>query len=107
MKKLAYILAAAVLVFSCAKEEINHPSEGQVVDASSFEPVITVDQETNQVTFSVDAKAVVPVWVFQASDESWSEYHTGNGYKKIFTNTLCVFFLILSINIQSIRISTL
>ena len=85
MKKLAYILAAAVLVFSCAKEEINHPSEGQVVDASSFEPVITVDQETNQVTFSVDAKAVVPVWVFQASDESWSEYHTGNGYKKIFT----------------------
>ena len=87
MKKLAYILAAAVLVFSCAKEEINHPSEGQVVDASSFEPVITVDQETNQVTFSVDAKAVVPVWVFQASDETWSEYHSGNGFRKIFTKS--------------------
>ena len=87
MKKLAYILAAAVLVFSCAKEEINHPSEGQVAEASSFEPVIAVDQETNQVTFSVDAKAVVPVWVFQASDETWSEYHAGNGFKKIFTKS--------------------
>ena len=87
MKKLAYILAAAVLVFSCAKEEINHPSEGQVPEAVSYEPVIAVDQETNQVTFSVDAKAVIPVWVFQASDETWSEYHSGNGFRKIFTKS--------------------
>ena len=87
MKKLAYILAAAALVFSCAKEEINHPSEGEVPEAASYEPVIAVDQEINQVTFSVDAKGIVPVWVFQASDETWSEYHAGNGFKKIFTKS--------------------
>ena len=33
----------------------------------------------------MDAKAVVPVWVFQAADETWSVYNTGNGFKKIFT----------------------
>ena len=87
MKKLAYILAAAALVFSCAKEEIDHPSEGEVPEAASYEPVIAVDQEINQVTFSVDAKGIVPVWVFQASDETWSEYHAGNGFKKIFTKS--------------------
>ena len=27
MKKIAYILIAALTVFACAKEEINHPSE--------------------------------------------------------------------------------
>ena len=85
MKKLAYILAAAALLIGCAQEEIDHPSEGQIAEASAYEPVITVDQETNQVTFALDAKGVVPVWVFQDKEGAWTEYHSGSGYKKIYT----------------------
>ena len=86
MKRLAYILAAAALIFACTpEEEINHPSEGQIAEASAFDPVITVDQELNQVTFTLDAKGVVPVWIFQDKDGAWTEYHSGNGFKKIYT----------------------
>ena len=85
MKKIFSILLAAVTLAACVQEKINHPTEAQVPEASGFEPVITVDQEINQVTFSLDAKAVVPVWVFQDDKEEWSEYHTGSGFKKIFT----------------------
>ena len=86
MKKLLYILAAAAVVFSCAKEEIQHPSEKNVPEAASYQPVITVNQETNEVTFSLDATAVIPVWVFQNSDGAWADTHTGNGYKRIFAS---------------------
>ena len=86
MKKLLYILAAAAVVFSCAKEEIQHPSEKNVPEAASYQPVITVDQETNQVTFSLDATAVIPVWIFQNSEGAWADTHTGNGYKRIFAS---------------------
>lgn len=86
MKKLLYILAAAAVVFSCAKEQIQHPSEKNVPEAASFQPVITVDQETNEVTFSLEATAVIPVWVFQNSEGAWADTHTGNGYKRIFAS---------------------
>ena len=85
MKKIAYILIAALTVFACAKEEINHPSEANAPKtASAFAPVISVDQEINQVTFSVDSKAVIPVWLFQDKDGAYTEYKAQNGFKRIF-----------------------
>ena len=85
MKKITYILIAALTVFACAKEEINHPSEADAPKtASAFAPVISVDQEINQVTFSVDSKAVIPVWLFQDKDGAFTEYKAQNGFKRIF-----------------------
>ena len=85
MKKIAYILIAALTVFACAKEEIKHPSEADAPKtASAFAPVISVDQEINQVTFSVDSKAVIPVWLFQDKDGVFTEYKAQNGFKRIF-----------------------
>ena len=85
MKKIAYILIAALTVFACAKEEINHPSEAAAPKtASAYAPVISVDQEINQVTFSVDSKAVIPVWLFQDKDGAYTEYKAQNGFKRIF-----------------------
>ena len=85
MKKLAYILAATFALFACAKEEIRHPSEAQAPKtASAFEPIISVDQEINQVTFSVDSKAVIPVWLFQDKDGEFTERRAQNGLKRIF-----------------------
>ena len=69
MKKLAYILAAT---FQAPKT------------ASAFEPIISVDQEINQVTFSVDSKAVIPVWIFQDKDGEFTERKAQNGLRRIF-----------------------
>ena len=84
MKKIVSILFAALAVAACFPEEINHPSEASIPEASGFEPVITVDQETNIVTFVLNEKGVNPVWVFQDSKGEWSDYHTGSGYSKLF-----------------------
>ena len=85
MKKLAYILTAVLALAACAKEEIHHPTEADAPQtASAYEPVITVDQEINQVTFSIDAKAVIPVWIFQDKDGEFTERKAQNGLKRIF-----------------------
>ena len=87
MKKLAYILTAVLALAACAKEEIHHPTEAEApATASVYEPIITVDQETNQVTFSIDAKGVIPVWLFYNSKtEDFSDRYTRNNLTRIFT----------------------
>ena len=88
MKKLAYIFAAVAVLVSCAKEVINHPTEAQAPStASVYEPVVTVDQEINQVTFSVDAKGIIPVWLFaDKKTGEFTERVARNNYSRIFTN---------------------
>lgn len=87
MKHYLYILAAAALLATaCNKEEVRHPSEADAPKtASAYTPVITVDQEINQVTFSVDGKGIIPVWVLQDKSGEWTSYNARNGYKRIFT----------------------
>ena len=87
MKKLAYILTAVLALAACAKEEIHHPTEAEApATASVYEPIITVDQETNQVTFSIDAKGVIPVWLFYNSKtEDFTDRYTRNNLTRIFT----------------------
>jgi hypothetical protein len=87
MKRIAYILAAVLTLAACAKETIHHPSEAEAPQtASVYEPVITVDQETNQVTFSLDAKGVIPVWLFYDNKtEDYSVRYAINGLQRIFT----------------------
>lgn len=88
MKRFVYILSAVLAFAACAKEEIRHPSEAQApATASVYEPVITVDQETNQVTFSIDAKGVIPIWLFYNSKtEDYTDRYARNGLQRIFTN---------------------
>ena len=87
MKRIAYILAAVLTLAACAKETIHHPSEAEAPQtASVYEPVITVDQETNQVTFSVDAKGIIPVWLFYDNKtEDFTVRYARNGLQRIFT----------------------
>ena len=85
MKKTAYILAALLVFAACAREEIHHPVESEAPQtASAYEPVISVDQELNQVTFSIDAKGVIPVWLFQNNSGEFAEYRAQNGFKRIY-----------------------
>ena len=87
MKKLAYILSAVLAFAACSPEEIHHPCESEAPQtASAYEPIISVDQEINQVTFSIDAKGVIPVWLFENNSGEFTEYKAQNGFKKIYTN---------------------
>ena len=86
MKRLAYIFTAVLALAACAREEIHHPTEAEAPKtASAYEPVIAVDQDINQVTFSVDAKAVIPVWTFQDKDGEFTERYARNTLSRIFT----------------------
>lgn len=90
MKTISRYLALATVIATaltgCAKEPITHPSESGISKASSVEPVITVDQEINQVTFALPegTKAVIPVWLFQDNKGDWTQYVAKDGFQKIF-----------------------
>ncbi|MDO4462795.1 MAG: hypothetical protein Q4C30_09965 [Bacteroidia bacterium] len=87
--KLSYKLFAATLAFAglvaCTPDEftgadaLNCPSIQEVKDDIS----ISVDQSTNTVTFSIDAKGVMPLWIFEGEKET--TYSTRNGLQKIYT----------------------
>ena len=87
MKRITYFLAAAALVLTgCAKEQFEHPSEQNAPQtASAYNPTVTVDQELNQVTFSLGEKGVIPVWVFQDSAGEFTEYRARDDFRRIFT----------------------
>ncbi len=92
MKNIFKHICLAVLTLAafaaCAPEEIVHPTEAGIVKASSVEPVITVDQETNLVTFSIPAgtKAVIPVWQFQDKKGEWTVYSSRDGLQKTYAS---------------------
>lgn len=57
--------------FSC-RPEYPVASQDQIPQASKLTPVITVNQETNYVTFSIKETGVVPVWTFEETVENTS-----------------------------------
>ena len=89
MKRTAYIsgiVSLALALFACSPEQIVHPTEAGLPTAASYEPVITVDQSINQVTFSLGQKGVVPVWIFQDKAGDWTQYSAQDGLQKIFAS---------------------
>ena len=84
---LGVTLLLAGIISACSPEKITHPSEAGIPSATQIEPVISVDQEINQVTFALPAgtKGLIPVWLFQDKTGDWTQYSAQNGLKKIFT----------------------
>lgn len=87
MKKIYSLLGATLfmgLAFTaCQPEEFESPVQAGVPKVMDIENdiAITVDQSTNEVTFSLNKPGYYPVWIF---DEG-KAYSTTNGLKKIFT----------------------
>lgn len=87
--KLSYKLIAATMAFAgmvaCTPDEfsganpLEYPSIEEVKDNIS----VTVDQTTNTVTFLLDAKASMPLWIFET--DKGTTYSTRNGLQKIYT----------------------
>ena len=89
MKKILSLLALAAVLFACTPEQINHPTEDMVPSAASYEPVISVDQTTNQVSFSLPqgTKGVIPVWEFPDKNGEYTQYSAKNGLTRIYTTS--------------------
>ena len=66
MKTIWQYIAIAALAVSAAActPEYPLPSQAGLPQASDLDVTITVDQETNYVTFVMNNKGVVPVWIF-------------------------------------------
>ena len=70
-----------LLALSGCKDEVYvHPSEAGIPLATDMDITIDVDQEINQVTFSISNKKCMPVWIFDGKT-----YSTVNGLSKIYT----------------------
>lgn len=85
MKKLLkYMagLAASVMAFGCYPDVVT-PDAAQIPDAEAFDITIDVNQETNYVTFTLNNKGLVPMWIFgeQNVDKTANTRHayTQNG----------------------------
>ena len=66
---------------SCQPDEFDSPREAGVPQATSYEDLVTVsvDQTTNQVTFSLNASGCYPIWIIDGTT-----YSTVNGLQKIY-----------------------
>ena len=66
MKTIWQYIAIAALAVSAAActPEYPVPTQAGLPQASDLDVTITVDQETNYVTFVMNNKGVVPVWIF-------------------------------------------
>ncbi|WP_298649272.1 PKD domain-containing protein [uncultured Proteiniphilum sp.] len=83
MKKI-YLILPVLLLFvlgACSPEEYDRLDPNAIPLVSGLEEaiVITVDQETNTVTFTLDKPGYNPVWIFDDG-----KYAAENGVKKIF-----------------------
>ena len=78
-------LLGACLLMACQPDEIPTIDPSAVPEASGYESSINiaVDQELNQVTFSLDGvKGVYPIWIFDGAT-----YSTVNGLQKIYASS--------------------
>ena len=57
-------LAAAAAIMAACAPTYPEPTASGLPQASSLDVVITVNQETNYVTFVMNNKEMVPVWIF-------------------------------------------
>ena len=66
MKRIWQYIAIAALAVSAAAcaPEYPEPNQAGLPQASDLDVTISVDQETNYVTFVMNNKGVVPVWIF-------------------------------------------
>ncbi len=86
-KYLLGTLALAGSMVACSPEEFDHMSESGIIDAIGFGEKIdvTVDQSTNQVTFTLNgAEGIYPIWEIDLG-KGKTDVSTVNGYKRILT----------------------
>jgi hypothetical protein len=90
MKKLISKIFSLVLILggvgftSCSPESYEGVDYNKIPQASDIDVTVTVDQETNEYTLTLNTPGVYPVWTIHTSDTK-TEISTRNNYKGILT----------------------
>jgi len=77
-------LLIVLLAFVACTKDFSRPSESDIPLATDIDVDITVDQELNQVTFTLKNQGAYPIWSFE--ENSKTVYSTLNGLTKIYNN---------------------
>lgn len=83
-------LLPALLLAGCSPEEFSGVSESGLALASSAHVKVTVDDETNAVTLTLEGDGVYPLWYLPADGKEIQKnavYSTKNPFTKIWTNS--------------------
>jgi len=92
MKNIKYYIGAfattLLALTSCSPDTFEGADPNGIPTVEGIKPVIVVDQETNQVTYTLpsDMKGVMPVWIF-TDEKGKKTYSTVNGLKRIFAKS--------------------
>lgn len=86
LKTLGLTLMAVLAMTACSPEKFDGADENGLPNIASADYTVTVDQETNMVTFTLNTPGMYPIWTIEGSPEYKG---TVNGYKKhyIFKGT--------------------
>lgn len=83
MIHIGCMLLALAAFAACSPDDFGHLSADGIPSIEDYEVEISVDQELNQVTFTMlNCKGAMPVWYFEGES---SPYSTVNGLQKIFS----------------------
>lgn len=86
------MLCAVLGLAACSPDSFTGADPNGIPTLEGVDPVIVVDQDINQVTFSLpgDLKGVMPLWIFyenKGTDKEKVTYSTVNGLKRIFAKS--------------------
>lgn len=84
--KYIAVLAASVTAFGCYPEVLEVDSS-KLPQASDLKPVVSVNQETNEVTLSIENTDVTPVWI--PGDVAINDQYNGD---KVYKGTVTLVF---------------
>lgn len=114
MKRLFKYMAAAIVAVStlavgCTADYIE-PDAGKAPSAENFDVTIVADQSTNYVTFTLNNKGMVPMWIFgdEAVDGKTNKTHayTGNGLSLRFREAKTYYVEVKAYNSHGVSVGS-
>ena len=114
MKRLFKYMAAAIVAVStlavgCTADYIE-PDAGKAPSAENFDVTIVADQSTNYVTFTLNNKGMVPMWIFgeEAVDGKTNKTHayTGNGLSLRFREAKTYYVEVKAYNAHGVSVGS-
>ncbi|MDE6711201.1 MAG: DUF5125 domain-containing protein, partial [Alistipes sp.] len=108
-KYIASALALPLLAAACTAD-YPEPNENGLPQASDFDVAIDVDQETNYVTFTLNNRGMIPMWIFGeekidgASNKKYA--YAQNGLRLRFRDAKEYFVEVKAYNVNGISIGS-
>lgn len=89
MKKSILLFGLALFAFAACSKSDKNPDGGKdnpLPSAASIEFIVDVNQETNEVTFSLpkDVTGLIPIWHTTNESGEFQFAGTGDNFKKVF-----------------------